>query len=153
NTPSACKSRGATGVYELNDKSDVAECSRSLHTTVTLCWSWSPRSRSGGAAEALRTYQLPLIKYAFMDDRPNFFAGSHIDRRAEAREDFRWLEAALSDSETLYLLGRGTSHLVHTNPQPRIAFLTREHPVVHEVDTSRLVLLGWFRNTRCVLID
>jgi NAD+ diphosphatase len=84
-------------------------------------------------------------------DRPNFLSGPYIDRRAEVREDPGWLEAALSDPATLYMLGRGTTQLVHTKPEPRIAFVTREHPVVREVDPRQFVLLGWFRGTRCVL--
>jgi NAD+ diphosphatase len=86
-------------------------------------------------------------------DRPNFFSGPYIDRRAEVREDPGWLEAALSDPATLYMLGRGTTQLVHTKPEPRIAFVTREHPIVREVDPRQFVLLGWFRGTRCVLIQ
>jgi NAD+ diphosphatase len=84
-------------------------------------------------------------------DRPNFLSGPYIDRRAEVREDPGWLEAALSDPATLYMLGRGTTQLVHTKPEPRIAFVTREHPIVREVDPRQFVLLGWFRGTRCVL--
>jgi NAD+ diphosphatase len=86
-------------------------------------------------------------------DRPNFFSGPYIERRAEVREDPGWLEAALSDPATLYMLGRGTTQLVHTKPEPRIAFVTREHPIVREVDPRQFVLLGWFRDTRCVLIQ
>ncbi|MDB6041536.1 MAG: hypothetical protein JWM63_87 [Gammaproteobacteria bacterium] len=86
-------------------------------------------------------------------DRPNFFSGPYIDRRAEVREDPGWLEAALSDPATLYMLGRGTTQLVQTKPEPRIAFVTREHPIVREVDPRQFVLLGWFRGTRCVLIQ
>jgi NAD+ diphosphatase len=86
-------------------------------------------------------------------DRPNFFSGPYIDRRAEVREDPGWLEAALSDPATLYMLGLGTTQLVQTKPEPRIAFVTREHPIVREVDPRQFVLLGWFRGTRCVLIQ
>jgi NAD+ diphosphatase len=86
-------------------------------------------------------------------DRPNFFSGPYIDRRAEVREDPGWLEAALSDPATLYMLGRGTTQLVQTKPEPRIVFVTREHPIVREVDPRHFVLLGWFRGTRCVLIQ
>jgi NAD+ diphosphatase len=85
--------------------------------------------------------------------RPNFFSGPYIDRRADAREEPGWLEAALADPETLYLLGKGTTQLVQTKPEPRIEFLTREHPIVREVDARRFVLLGWFRDKRCVLIE
>ena len=85
--------------------------------------------------------------------RPNFFSGPYIDRRAEAREEPGWLEAALSDPATLYLLAKGTTQLVQTKPEPRIEFLTREHPIVREVEPRQFILLGWFRGTRCVLIE
>ena len=83
--------------------------------------------------------------------RPNFFSGAYVDRRAEEREDPQWAQAALDDPQTLYLLGSGTRHLVHTQPQPRIAFLGRE--VAAAADPGRLVLLGWFRGRRCVLVE
>lgn len=83
--------------------------------------------------------------------RPNFFSGPYIDRRAEEREDPQWASAALADSQTLYLLGSGTRHLVYTQPQPRIAFLGRD--VAATADPGRLVLLGWFRERRCVLVE
>ena len=85
--------------------------------------------------------------------RPNFFSGPYIDRRAEAREEPGWLDAALSDPATLYLLAKGTTQLVQTKPEPRIEFLTREHPIVREVEPRQFILLGWFRGTRCVLIE
>ena len=83
--------------------------------------------------------------------RPNFFSGPYIDRRAEEREDPQWAHAALADPQTLYLLGSGTRHLVYTQPQPRIAFLGRD--VAAAADPGRLVLLGWFRERRCVLVE
>ena len=85
--------------------------------------------------------------------RPNFLSGPYIDRRAEAREEPEWLEAALADPATLYLLAKGTTQLVRTKPEPRIEFVTREHPVVREVEPRQFILLGWFRGTRCVLIE
>src|SRR5580698_1540931 len=85
--------------------------------------------------------------------RPNFFSGPYIDRRAEAREEPGWLEAALSDPATLYLLAKGTTQLVQTKPEPRIEFVTRDHPIVGEVEPRQFTLLGWFRDTRCVLIE
>jgi NAD+ diphosphatase len=85
--------------------------------------------------------------------RPNFFSGPYIDRREEAREDPGWLEAALADPATLYLLVKGTTQLVQTKPEPHIDFVTRENPIVHEVDPQQFILLGWFRGTRCVLIE
>jgi NAD+ diphosphatase len=84
---------------------------------------------------------------------PNFFSGPYIDRRAEAREESGWLEAALSDPATLYMLGRGTLQLVRIQPEPRIEFLTHEHPIVRAAQHRELVLLGWFRGVRCVLIQ
>jgi NAD+ diphosphatase len=86
--------------------------------------------------------------------QPNFFSGPYIDRRAEEREDADWERAALADPGTLYLLGSGTRHLVYTQPQPRIAFLDRDRAAVLAAgDHSRLVLLGWFRERRCVLVE
>ncbi len=86
-------------------------------------------------------------------EAPNFFSGPYIDRRAELREEADWPEAALSDPTTLYLVGKGTTHLVQTKPEPRIEFLTYEHPIVRAAQPSELVLLGWFRGARCVLIE
>jgi len=83
----------------------------------------------------------------------NFFSGPYIDRRAETREDPGWLEAALSDTATLYMLGKGTTQLVQTKQEPRIEFLTGEHPIVREVSAWQFLLLGWFRGARCVLIE
>src|ERR1700733_4473730 len=85
--------------------------------------------------------------------RPNFFSGPYIDRREEAREEPGWLEAALADPATLYLLAKGTTQLVQTKPEPRIEFVTRDHPVVGEVEPRQFTLLGWFCGTRCVLIE
>jgi NAD+ diphosphatase len=86
--------------------------------------------------------------------QPNFFAGPYIDRRAEEREQADWARAALEDPQTLYLLGSGTRQLVYTQPQPRIAFLDRERAAALAAgDESRLVLLGWFRDRRCVLLE
>jgi NAD+ diphosphatase len=86
-------------------------------------------------------------------DKPNFFAGPYIDRRGELRESAGWHEAALSDPSTLYVLSRGTTHLLLTEPEPRIAFVTGEQVSALAVDESRFVLLGWFRDTRCVLVE
>jgi NAD+ diphosphatase len=86
-------------------------------------------------------------------DQPNFFSGPYIDRRAEAREQAGWIRAALEDPETLYLLGSGTRHLVYTRPEPRIAFLAAREAAAATADQTRLVLLGWFRDRRCVLVE
>jgi NAD+ diphosphatase len=86
-------------------------------------------------------------------DRPNFFSGPYIDRRAEERERADWARAALEDPRTLYLLGSGTRHLVYTRPEPRIAFLDSAETAVAAAEQDRLVLLGWFRERRCVLVE
>jgi NAD+ diphosphatase len=84
-------------------------------------------------------------------DRSNFFAGPYLERRAEAREDPQWVAAAWGDSATVYVLARGTTHLLQGDP-PRAAFLTRADPVVRSAPATSLTLLGWFRGARCVLI-
>ena len=88
---------------------------------------------------------------ALQPDRSNFFAGPYLERRADAREDPEWVAAAWGDSATLYLLARGTTHLLHGDP-PRAAFLTRADPLVRSAPATSLTLLGWFRGTRTVLI-
>lgn len=85
-------------------------------------------------------------------DRPNFFAGPYIDRRAEERAQPDWARTALDDPGTLYLVGRGSRQLVYTRPEPRIAFLDGRDAAA-AADESRLVLLGWFRERRCVLVE
>jgi NAD+ diphosphatase len=85
-------------------------------------------------------------------ERSNFFAGPYLERRADAREDPEWVAAAWDDGATQYLLARGTAHLLHGDP-PRAAFLTRTDPAVRSAPATSLTLLGWFRGTRCVLIN
>jgi NAD+ diphosphatase len=86
-------------------------------------------------------------------DQPNFFAGPYLDRQAEAREDAGWLAAARTNPETTYLIVRGTAHLVYSEPQPRIAFLTGEHPLLDKLDADRCLLLGRFRDRPAVLVE
>lgn len=86
-------------------------------------------------------------------DHPNFFAGPYIDRRAEAREASDWFEAALADEGALFLASRGPQLLVHAGDSPRIAFLRRDHPLLAHVSAGDLVLLGWFREARCLMVE
>jgi NAD+ diphosphatase len=86
-------------------------------------------------------------------DRPNFFAGPYIERRVEAREAADWLEAALGDEQTSFILVRGTTHLMRKEPGPAVEFLPGTHPALQSLDPRRLVLLGWFRGVRCVLAE
>lgn len=85
-------------------------------------------------------------------DQPNFFSGPYIERCTETREEPDWLAAALADPQTQFLLGRGTTQLLHTGPPPRIAFVPAGHPVVRAAAAHQFVLLGWFRGRRCVLL-
>ncbi len=86
-------------------------------------------------------------------DRPNFFAGPYLDRRADLREDQHWLEAARADPATRYLLGRGSAQLLSAGPAPAIAFLDHSAAPVAAARADDLLLLGWFRGTRVVLVD
>jgi NAD+ diphosphatase len=86
-------------------------------------------------------------------DRPNFFAGPYLDRRAELREDQNWIDAARADATTRYLLGRGSEQLLRVGTDPGIAFLDGDAPLVAAAQTPDLLLLGWFRGTRVVLVD
>ena len=86
-------------------------------------------------------------------DRPNFFAGPYIDRRTDVREEVGWPAAALADPETLYIVARDTAHLVRSSSQPHIEFIKRDHPVLAKADPRALVLLGWFKGARCVLLE
>src|SRR6266404_4675549 len=96
----------------------------------------------------------PSPETALMDQiQPNFFAGPYIDRRADVREEADWPAAALSDPQTLYIVARDTAQLVYTGPESRIAFVTREHPVLRAPDPHSLVLLGWYKGARCVLLE
>jgi len=86
-------------------------------------------------------------------DRPNFFAGPYIERRVEEREDPAWIESARADPATRYLIARGTTQLLSHAAEPQIAFLSNAAPLVSAAAPGSMVLLGWFRGARCVLID
>lgn len=88
-----------------------------------------------------------------MSRAPNFFAGPYLERRAEMREDARWLEAALGDPDTLFLPVLGTAQLVSREPAPHVAFVDAGHTLVRTAELSRLTLLGWFRGVRCVMCE
>src|SRR5579862_3845902 len=79
----------------------------------------APDVSLGRGTHAARIPGIPSPQAAPMDkDRPNFFAGPYVDRRAEAREAADWLEAALADERTGFILGRGTTHLIRKEPRP-----------------------------------
>lgn len=85
--------------------------------------------------------------------RPNFFSGPYLERRADAREQADWIEAARADPATRYLLGKRGTQLLHVEGGPAIAFLSNAAPQVHQAANEHLLLLGWFRGERVVLID
>jgi len=76
-----------------------------------------------------------------------------LQRHAELRMQPDWVEAARADPHTRLLICRGTTHLVRRDPEPSIAFLTSADLDLTAIDPTRLVLLGWFRGRRCVLVD
>jgi NAD+ diphosphatase len=86
-------------------------------------------------------------------DGPNFFAGPYIERRAEEREDPQWIAAARADPATLYVIEQGTTQLVQGGREPHIALLANDAPLLALAEPASLVLLGWFRGARCVLVD
>jgi NAD+ diphosphatase len=81
------------------------------------------------------------------------FAGGHLERRVEARLDPDWPGSVLVADGTRFLLSHGTRHLIRRVPTPQIAFVGADHPAVLDADPSQLVLLGWFRDAACVLVD
>jgi NAD+ diphosphatase len=86
----------------------------------------------------------------------NLFAGAYLDRRAEARLREDWLAEAQADPATLYLAMRAGAALTlaTSDETPRIAFLNASDPrVTASATPERSVLLGWFREVRCVLVD
>jgi NAD+ diphosphatase len=82
----------------------------------------------------------------------NFLAGPYIDRRAEAREHDAWWDDARADPGTRYLLARGTAQLVR-GERPEVAFLAGDHPLVQRAVREAGLLLGWYRDARCVLLE
>src|SRR5260221_2981331 len=83
----------------------------------------------------------------------NPFSGAWLERRSELRAEAGWLEQALAEAGTRFLVSCGTQHLVQRHPETRIAFLDRTHPLVRASEPEQLVLLGWFGGARFVLID
>jgi len=87
----------------------------------------------------------------------NLFAGAYLDRRAEARLHADWLAEAQADPGTIYLAMRDGAALVlpaEGDAPTRIAFLEGHDPrVCNCLAPERAVLLGWFRQQRCVLVE
>lgn len=91
-----------------------------------------------------------------MSQKPNYFSGSHVDRRAEARHEPDWVEAARADPATRHVVMRGTAVLMRTDDagEPTgIAFLTGDDPRAAGAPDACRLLLGWFGDARCVLLE
>ena len=88
-----------------------------------------------------------------MTIRPTLFAGPFLERRAELRDDPAWIAVARADPGTRYLLSAGATQLVTGGAVAEIAFLDGGHSLVAAARDEELTLLGWFRGTRCVLVE
>ncbi len=83
----------------------------------------------------------------------NPFSGAWLERRAQARDAADWAAQALAEADTLFLVASGTRHLVRRGAATAIAFLDATHPLVRAADPAQLLLLGWFEERRCVLLE
>jgi NAD+ diphosphatase len=86
-------------------------------------------------------------------DRPNFFAGPYIERRAEERENPQWLAAARADPATRYLISQGTTQLLQGDTEPHIALLGYGSPLLAATEPGSEVFLGWFQGAPCILME
>jgi len=82
-----------------------------------------------------------------------FHPSDSLQRRTEMRLQPDWARTAQADPRALYLVALGTALLIRREPVTRIAFVGPEIAAALPLDESRLVLLGWFRDHPCVLID
>jgi NAD+ diphosphatase len=87
----------------------------------------------------------------------NLFAGAYLDRRAEARLHEGWLAEAQQDPATLYLAMRDGTALIHPaegDAPARVAFLEGHDPRIQAgLSPASTVLLGWFRDQRCLMVE
>ena len=86
-------------------------------------------------------------------DRPNFFAGPYIDRRADERENPQWLAAARADPATRYLISQGTTQLLQGGTEPHIALLGNGSPLLAATEPGSEVFLGRFQGAPCILME
>jgi NAD+ diphosphatase len=87
-----------------------------------------------------------------MDDP---FSGLHLDRRAEARLRAGWLAEAQADPATRYVAMWQGAVLMHAVDEGghRMALLSGADRRVAGATSEQLVLLGWYRGQRCMLVD
>jgi len=86
-------------------------------------------------------------------DRPNFFSGPYVERRAEERDNPQWLAEARADPATRYLIAQGTTQLLRDSAEPCIALLGHDAPLLGATESGSEILLGWFRGERCLLLE
>jgi NAD+ diphosphatase len=86
------------------------------------------------------------------EQHPNPFSGAHLDRRAEQRAAADWVNQALADPDCRFVVGSGLLLLARVSP-PGAALLLADAPLVRQATPDQLVLLGWFRGRRCVLVE
>jgi len=87
---------------------------------------------------------------------PNVFAGLYVDRRSDQRLSTDWLAEARADPGTRYLLMHGTQALMQATPEgapAEVRFVDGRDPRVQAAQARHLVLLGWFRGARCLLVE
>jgi NAD+ diphosphatase len=86
----------------------------------------------------------------------NVYAGPYLDRRAGERAAADWLGAARADPSTLYVIMSGTRVLMQADAAGEplgVRYVTGSDPRVARSPATGLLLLGWFRGTRCVLVE
>jgi NAD+ diphosphatase len=83
----------------------------------------------------------------------NPFSAAYLERRGETRLDPQWPHSALAVPSTRFILSHGTRHLMRRAPGTGIAFVDAAHPAVQRAQPSQLILLGWYRDAPCVLVE
>jgi NAD+ diphosphatase len=83
---------------------------------------------------------------------PNPFSGAHLDRRAELRAAENWVSQAWADPDCRFVAGSGLLLLAQQS-SPGPALLTADEPLVRGAAPEQMVLLGWFRGRRHVLVE
>jgi NAD+ diphosphatase len=83
----------------------------------------------------------------------NPFSGAWLDRRSETRTEEDWIATALAEPGTRFIVSTGTQHLVNDGGRTAIAYLAASHPLVRAASPEQLIQLGWYQDTRCVLVS
>lgn len=83
----------------------------------------------------------------------NPFTSASLDRRSAERDAADWLAAALEDPHTRFVTLRGLRPLVRREPATAVRFLQADDALIRGRPVSQLLLMGWFRGQRCVLVE